>query len=99
VIRRRDSLQEALAEIEQGGLAGVLAVVVSRAWWDSVSSRDQRSYGRRCAERRIELRVDDRMCRHFVEVIDGPGERRLSTERPAIRGGSWEPKQTGDMIG
>jgi hypothetical protein len=81
VIERRDCLKDALSEIEHGGLADVSAVVVSRSWWDSLSAEEQSYYARRCAQRAIELRADERLSVHFVEVIGGRSEPPLSTER------------------
>ncbi len=81
MIERRDCLQDALAEIENGGLADVSAVVVSRTWWDSLSAQEQSYYADCCARRDIELRADDRLSVHFVEVIGGSPEPPLSTER------------------
>ncbi len=81
MIKRRNSLHDALAEVEQGGLADVMTVVVSRSWWDSLSAQEQQSYSRRCAQRHIDLRVDDRLSTHFVEIIGGSGEPPLSSER------------------
>lgn len=81
MIERRDCLKDVLSEIEHGGLADVSAVVVSRSWWDSLSPQEQSRYARRCAQREIELRADDRLSVHFVEVIGGRADPPLSTER------------------
>lgn len=80
MIRRRDSLATTLHEIEAGDLEGVAVIVVSRTWWDELPGGEQRGLRRRCDERGITLRADDRLSRHFVELGSDPAPR-LSTER------------------
>lgn len=63
------SLRVALFEIEVGMLAEVSRIVVSRQWWDGLPVPEQDGYQRRCVQQGIELRVSDRMTRHFVEVL------------------------------
>ena len=78
---RRPSLQWTLREIEDGTLVDVSRIVVSRAWWEELSIADRQEYRQRCMHHTIELHADDRLSRHFVEVLnaaEGPG---LSSER------------------
>lgn len=78
---RRDTLQQALADIESGTLTGADSVVVSRSWWDRLSSHEQDGYRHRAAGARVRLSADDGLGAHFVEVRGGGTERRISTER------------------
>jgi hypothetical protein len=80
VIRRRNSLQQALGDLEAGVLENVAAIVVNRGWWEALAGDVQDSYYKRCAQRGVELRADSRLSPHFVEVI-GESEPPLSTER------------------
>ena len=57
------------------------AIVVNRRWWEALPADVQHGYQKRCTERCIELRVDDRLSRHVVEVIGGPDQSSPSTER------------------
>lgn len=78
---RSRSLDEALTEIESGSHGNVSRIVVSRQWWNALSEQERDQYHRRCGDRDVELSVDDRISRHFVEVVDrGGGEPPLSTE-------------------
>jgi len=81
-MRRRESLDAALHDVEVGTLAGVSRIVVSRAWWDALSDADRDAYHRRCLDHGVELSADDRISRHFVEVV-GRDDPPLSTERRA----------------
>ena len=45
-----------------------------------LSEHERDAYHKRCTDRGIELTADDRISRHFVEIIDG-GEPPLSSER------------------
>ena len=83
MIRRRDSLAVTLNEIEAGDLEGVAVIVVSRGWWDELMGGEQRIFRRRCEDRGITLRTDDRLTRHYVELGSGPVAPRLSSERDA----------------
>ena len=81
MIARRESLTQALGEVEKRALTGVSTVVVSRQWWDGLSPNEQDEYRGRAARADVELRVDEAISRHFVEIRgkeDGP----LSTESP-----------------
>lgn len=81
MIRRRDSLEATLHEIEDGGLEGVSVIVVNRAWWDELPGADRRTLQTRSASLGVALRADDRLSRHFVELGSGPVAPRLSSER------------------
>jgi hypothetical protein len=80
-MHRRDSLQSALLEIEEGSLADVSRIVVSRAWWEELSAADRQDYQQRCLRHTIELHADDRLSRHFVEVLGAADAPALSSER------------------
>ena len=81
MIRRRDSLPVTLQEIESGDLEGVAIIVVSRSWWDELVLGEQTLFRRRCEDRGITLRTDDRLTRHYVELGSSPDARLLSSER------------------
>lgn len=81
MIRRRTTLEEALGEIESGTLTGVTAIVVNRQWWDLLAPGVQGDYRRRSSRNSVDLRADDALSRHFVELASDPGEAPLSTER------------------
>ena len=80
MIKRRTTLEEALGEIESGALAGVTAIVVNREWWQFLPAGDQNGFRRRCAQHGVDLRADDALSRHFVELASDTGEPPLSTE-------------------
>ena len=80
MIRRRTTLVEALQEIEAGELAGVTAIVVNREWWELLPSGTQSEFRKRCARHGVDLRADDALSRHFVELASDRGEPPLSTE-------------------
>ncbi|HEU4647626.1 MAG TPA: hypothetical protein VFS33_01105 [Gemmatimonadales bacterium] len=82
MITRRDTLEQALGEVETGALAGASSIVVSRSWWDHLSTSEQDAYRRRAERAAIELRADEAMRGHFVEVRGGDEGAPLSTERP-----------------
>ena len=81
MIRRRDSLAVTLHEIESGDLEGVAVIVVSRGWWDDLMVGEQTLFRRRCEDRGIALRTDDRLTRHFVELGSTLDDPLLSSER------------------
>lgn len=81
-MRRRESLEEALHDVEAGTLTGATRIVVSRTWWDALSDAERDEYHRRCLDQGVELSADDRISRHFVEVV-GRDDPPLSTERRA----------------
>jgi hypothetical protein len=74
------TLEEALAEIEAGTLADMRRVVVSREWWDALSDAERAAYHKRCLARGVDLSADDRLSRHYVELV-GSEEPPLSSER------------------
>lgn len=77
---RSQTLDDALAAIEKRQLTSVSRIVVSRAWWDALSSGERSAYRNRCSGLGVELSADDRISRHFVEVIT-KDEPPLSSER------------------
>jgi hypothetical protein len=82
MIARRDSLAQALGELEARALTGASTIVVSRLWWDKLSSSEQSAYRGRAARVGIELRVDEAISRHFVEIRGEDEGPPLSTEHP-----------------
>ena len=82
MIAQRDTLAHALTDIEAGAIAGASTVVVSRGWWDGVSAREQDRYRERADRAGVQLRADDAMNGHFVEVRGGDVGPSLSTEHP-----------------
>lgn len=81
MIKRRTTLEEALGEIETGGLTGVTAIVVNQEWWKDLSSTVQGGFRHRCTRNGVDLRADDALSRHFVELASDSREVPLSTER------------------
>jgi hypothetical protein len=80
---RRQSLDEALTELEQGLLAGAVRIVVSRDWWAGLSHQAQTDYQSRCQTLHVTLLADERMSPHFVEVSQATGDDPpLSSEFP-----------------
>ena len=73
MIARRDTLEQALGEVESRALTGVSTIVVSRPWWDGLSIKEQSGYQSRAERADIELRVDEAISSHFVEVRGGDG--------------------------
>jgi hypothetical protein len=82
MIKRRDSLTQALSEVESQTLRDASIIVVSRPWWDSLSAREQSEFRRRAAQAAIELRLDQAISSHFVEVRGSDEGPPLSTESP-----------------
>lgn len=80
---RRDSLEEALHEIEKGGLADTSTIVFSRGWWDGLSADGRQRFRNRARKAHINLRSDSMLTNHFVEVRGAARSNiGLSTERP-----------------
>jgi hypothetical protein len=77
---RSETLDDALAAVDSGALTNVSRIVVSRAWWDALSATQQDRYHQRCLDRGVTLSADDRISRHFVEVVR-EDEPPLSSER------------------
>ena len=80
MIKRRTTLEEALEEIENGKLTGVTAIVVNREWWQTLPSGMQTDFRKRCTRDGVELRADEALSRHFVELASDNREPPLSTE-------------------
>ena len=83
MITRRESLAQALDDVEAGTVTGVSTLVVSRSWWDALSLRERRAFRTRAGRAGVTLRADTAMSVHFVELRDGDGGPPLSTERRA----------------
>jgi hypothetical protein len=82
MISRHDTLEQALGAIERHALADATTIVLSREWWIGLPSREQDAYRKRAERVAVELRADDALSSHYVEVRgreDGPA---LSTEQP-----------------
>jgi hypothetical protein len=80
MIARRDTLSQALDELEAGTLAGASIIVVSRRAWDALSAREREAYLARAERIGIELSADEAMSSHFVELRGGDDAPPLSTE-------------------
>jgi hypothetical protein len=81
---RRETLAQALDELETHTLPSVTTIVVSRSWWEALGAKEQDAYRRRSAAAGVALRADDAMSSHFVELRDDDDETTppLSTEHP-----------------
>ena len=55
MILRRDTLDEALGEIEADRLTGASSIVVNLQWWSGLSIAEQEDYRLRADRARIEL--------------------------------------------
>jgi hypothetical protein len=82
MIVRRDTLEQALGEVEARALSGASSIIVNRRWWESLSPHEQDGYRSRAARAGVELRVDEAISSHFVEIRGGEEGPPLSTERP-----------------
>jgi hypothetical protein len=80
MIIRRNTLSQALDEIQTGALKGASIVAVSRAWWATLSAHEQDAYRVRAEQADVELRADDVMTSHFVEVRTEDADPPPSTE-------------------
>jgi len=80
LIARRDTLSQALDELEAGALAGASIIVVSRDAWDALSAHEREAYLTRAERIGIELSADEAMSSHFVELRGGDDAPPLSTE-------------------
>ena len=80
-ISRRNSLELALSDLEQGTLTGSSAIVFSREWWEQLSRPQQASYRKRAKTAGVTLRSDSAIGQHFVEVRGLPSDQPLTTER------------------
>jgi hypothetical protein len=79
---RRDTLGQALEDLEAGRLPDAETIVVGRRWWEGLSNSEQTAYHARAERAGVTLNVDDHLSAHFVEVRGGPSDRRLSSEHP-----------------
>lgn len=82
MITRRETLAQALRDLEARVLTGASTIVVSRHWWDSLSSNEQSAYRSRAGRAGIDLRVDEAISSHFVEIRGEDEGPPLSTEHP-----------------
>jgi hypothetical protein len=82
MITRRDSLTQALDEVEGHALTGASTIIVSRSWWETLSASEQGGYRGRAARADVELRVDEAISSHFVEIRGAEEGPPLSTESP-----------------
>jgi hypothetical protein len=82
MIVRRDTLAQALGEVEARALTDASTIIVSRWWWDTLSPNEQGGYRSRAAKADVELRVDEAISSHFVEIRGGEEGPPLSTESP-----------------
>jgi hypothetical protein len=82
VVLRRDTLEEALGEIEADRLSGATTIVVNLQWWTRLSVAEQEAYRLRADRAQIELVADDSLSSHYVEVRGVDEGPPLSTERP-----------------
>jgi hypothetical protein len=81
MIIRRDTLEQALGEIEAQALSGASTIVVSRHWWDGLSAHEREAYRHRAERVAVELHADEAISSHFVEVRGGDEGLPLSSER------------------
>ncbi len=82
MVLRRDTLDEALGEIEADRLSGAMTIVVNLQWWTNLSVAEQEAYRLRADRAQIELVADDALSSHYVEVRGVDEGPPLSTERP-----------------
>lgn len=68
VVARRDSLEDALLDLEQGSLKGTSSIVFGRGWWIQLSPIQQSGYRKRARKAGVNLRSDSLLSDHFVEV-------------------------------
>jgi hypothetical protein len=81
MITRRDTLEQALDEVESHALREAATIVVSRHWWDGLSIHEREAYRSRAERAAIELLADDAISSHFVEIRGGDEGPPLSSER------------------
>jgi hypothetical protein len=82
VITRRDDLDHALRDIESGTLTGASTIVINLEWWKGQSITEQEAFRLRAERAGVELRADETLSSHFVEVRGGDEGPAASTERP-----------------
>lgn len=82
-LMRRDSLNDALNDIEDGHLSESSCIIFGRKWWQSLSSGERMSYRSRAKAVRVSLRSDSQMANHYVEVRGKyRSDLSLSSEQP-----------------
>jgi hypothetical protein len=79
---RYHSIEDALTAIGAAAVVSDCRLVVSWAWWDTLSEAERQAYRVRCDALRVKLLADHRISRHFVE-ISAADEPRLSSEHGA----------------
>jgi hypothetical protein len=82
MVTYRQSLSEALGDIEAGAIARASTVVVSRRWWDRLSSDERDRYRAHATRLGLALRADGAISSNLVEVRGGEGGPPLSSEHP-----------------
>jgi hypothetical protein len=82
VVTYRQSLSEALADVEAGAIASASTVVVSRRWWERLSPDERDRYQARAARLGLGLRADGAISSNLVEIRGGDSGPPLSSERP-----------------
>jgi hypothetical protein len=79
---RRETLVQALNDLETGGLPTAETIIVGRRWWESLSTSEQTIFRTRAERAGVTLNVDDQLSAHYVEVRGGPSDQPLSGEHP-----------------
>jgi hypothetical protein len=82
MITHRESLSQALDDVEAGALADVSTLVVNRCWWDALSPNERSRYQSHAQRLGVALRADVAMSSHLVEARSGDAGPPLSTEQP-----------------
>jgi uncharacterized protein (DUF934 family) len=82
MITRRDSLTDALDDIEAGRLTDASTIVINLNWWQELSVAEQERFRHRAERAAVDLRADEALSSHFVEVRGGDEGPPLSSERP-----------------
>jgi hypothetical protein len=83
MLARRDTLTQALDELEARSLSGVATIIVSRRWWETLAAKEQDAFRSRAEHAGVDLRADDAMVGHYVELRGGEeSPPPLSTEHP-----------------
>lgn len=67
-VARRDSLDDALLDLERGSLRGTSSIVFSKEWWTGLTHPQQTTFRTRAKRAGVRLRSDSLLSNHFVEV-------------------------------
>jgi CheY-like chemotaxis protein len=67
-VARRDSLDDALLDLERGSLKGTSSIVFSKEWWTRLTPPQQTTFRSRAKRAGVRLRSDSLLSNHFVEV-------------------------------